>query len=149
MVAIRGNEMAKPRDNRQPDLWLPRLDQVINLKHPLVLLAEKIDWQFLDGRFSTVCTPGPGQPPLPTRLVADLFTLKHMENLSDEVLCERWEENPYYQFFCGELSFRHRAPFDRSSMTRWRQRLGEEQLAALLQESLAVAHKTGAMEQGP
>src|SRR5947208_1274565 len=63
----------------------------------------------------------------------------------DEVLCARWVENPYYQFFCGELSFCHQLPFDRSSMTHWRQRLGEEQLVALLQESLAVAHKTGAL----
>jgi len=53
---------------------------------------------------------------------------------------------PIYQYFCGEVSFCHEAPLDRSSMTRWRQRLGEEQLAALLQESLAVAHKTGAIE---
>lgn len=36
-------------------------------------------------------------------------------------------------------------PFDRSSMTRWHQRLGEEQLVALIQESLSVAHKTGAI----
>jgi hypothetical protein len=43
------------------------------------------------------------------------------------------------------LSFCHRLPFDRSSMTRWRQRLGEEQLVALIQESLSVAHKTGAI----
>jgi IS5 family transposase len=28
-----------------------------------------------------------------------------MHNLSDEVLCARWLENPYYQFFCGELAF--------------------------------------------
>ena len=55
-------------------------------------------------------------------------------------------ENPYYQYFCGEQFFRHELPFDRSSMTRWRQRLGEEHLAALLQESLSVAHKTGAVE---
>ena len=68
-----------------------------------------------------------------------------MHNLSDEVLCARWIENPYYQYFCGELSFCHRLPFDRSSMTRWRQRLGEEQLVALIQESLSVAHKTGAI----
>ena len=68
-----------------------------------------------------------------------------MHNLSDEVLCARWIENPYYQFFCGELSFCHQLPFDRSSMTRWRQRLGEEQLVALIQESLSVAHKTGAI----
>src|SRR6516165_1674456 len=138
--------MAKPRDNRQADLLLARLDQIINMKHPLVLLADKIDWQFLDRRFASVCSDGPGQPGLPTRLVAGLFILKHMENLSDEVLCERWVENPYYQFFCGELSFCHKAPFDRSSMTRWRQRLGEAEIEALLQESLSVAHKTGALE---
>src|SRR5262249_27273091 len=79
-------------------------------------------------------------------LVAGLFILKHMHNLSDEELCARWVENPYYQYFCGEAVFRHELPFDRSSLTRWRQRLGEEQLAALLQESLAVAHRTGAIE---
>src|SRR4051794_12787399 len=68
-----------------------------------------------------------------------------MHDLSDEVLCARWLENPYYQFLCGELSFCHKLPFDRSSLTHWRQRLGAEQLAALLQESLSVAHKTGAL----
>ena len=46
-----------------------------------------------------------------------LFILKHMHNLSDEALCARWLENPYYQFFCGELSFCHQLPFDRSSLT--------------------------------
>jgi IS5 family transposase len=78
--------------------------------------------------------------------VAGLFILKHMHNLSDEALCDRWVENPYFQYFCGEVVFRHELPFDRSSLTRWRQRLGEEQIAALLQESLSVAHRTGAIE---
>ena len=52
-------------------------------------------------------------------------------DLSDEVLCERWVENPYYQHFCGEEFFQHRLVFDRSSLTRWRNRMGEERLAAL------------------
>jgi IS5 family transposase len=138
--------MGRPRDDRQKDLLRPALDQIIDLGHPLVRLAGEIDWGFLDGRFSSVCQPGPGQPGLPTRLVAGLFILKHMHDLSDEVLCARWIENPYYQYFCGELSFCHKLPFDRSSITRWRRRLGEEQLVALLQESLSVAHKTGALE---
>jgi transposase, IS5 family len=137
--------MSKPRDDRQNDLFRPALDQIINLGHPLVRLAAEIDWNFLAGRFGSVCHEGPGHPPLPTRLVAGLFILKHMHNLSDERLCDRWLENPYFQFFCGEVVFRHELPFDRSSLTRWRQRLGEEQLAALLQESVAVAHKTGAL----
>ena len=137
--------MAKPRDDRQKDLLRPALEAIIDMGHPLVRLAREIDWQFLDGRFAGVCAAGAGQPGLPTRLVAGLFILKHMHDLSDEVLCARWLENPYYQFFCGELSFRHKQPFDRSSMTHWRQRLGEEHLVALLQESLSVAHKTGAL----
>jgi IS5 family transposase len=87
----------------------------------------------------------PGQPPLPSRLVTGLLILKHLHDLSDEVLCARWLENPYYQFFCGEESFQHVLPFERSSLTRWRQRLGEAQLSALLQESLSVAHKTDAL----
>jgi IS5 family transposase len=122
------------------------LDKIIDLGHPLVRLAERIDWGFLEARWGAVYEAGPGQPPLPVRLVAGLFIIKHMHNLSDEALCDRWVENPYYQYFCGEHVFRHALPFDRSSMSRWRGRLGAEQIAALIQESLAVAHKTGAIE---
>jgi IS5 family transposase len=137
--------MSKPRDDRQKDLFRPPLEEIIDLGHPLVRLAGEIDWEFLAGRFAAVCASGPGQPPLPTRLVAGLLILKYMHSLSDEALCARWIENPYYQYFCGEVVFRHELPFDRSSLTRWRQRLGEVELAALLQESLSVAHKTGAL----
>ena len=112
-----GGAVAKPRDNRQKDLLRAALEDIIDLAHPLVRLAREIDWQFLDGRFASVCTAGPGQPPLPTRLVAGLFILKNMHDLSDEVLCARWLENPYYQFFCGEVSFCHKLPFERSSLT--------------------------------
>lgn len=137
--------MSKPRDERQNDLFRPALDTIIDLGHPLVRLAREVDWAFIAQRFASVCASGPGQPPLPTRLVAGLLILKHMHSLSDEALCARWIENPYYQHFCGEAVFRHELPFDRSSLTRWRQRLGEDQLVALIQESLAVAHKTGAL----
>ena len=137
--------MSKPRDDRQDDLFRPPLEKIINLRHPLVRLAREIDWEFVARRFGSACRAGPGQPPLPTRLVAGLLILKHMHDLSDERLCERWVENPYFQYFCGEVVFRHELPFDRSSLTHWRQRLGEDALAALLQESLRVAHQTGAL----
>ncbi len=138
--------MGKPRDGRQDDLFRPSLEAIIDPGHPLVRLAGEIDWGFVDGRFSSVYASGPGQPPLPSRLVAGLLILKHMHDLSDEVLCARWLENPYYQHFCGEHVFRHVLPFERSSLTRWRQRLGEAELSALIQESLSVAHKSGALE---
>jgi IS5 family transposase len=55
-------------------------------------------------------------------------------------------ENPYFEYFCGEEFFQHALVFDRSSLTRWRQRMGEEKLQALLQESLAVATRTEAIK---
>ena len=138
----------RPRERResgQGDLLRVRLDQIIDMSHALAKLARAIDWSFLEERFGAVYSDGPGQPPLPTRLMAGLAILKHTFDLSDEVLCERWVENPYYQYLCGEEFFQHRLIFDRSSLTRWRQRMGEEKLQALLQESLSVAHRTGAL----
>src|SRR3989449_2224445 len=139
----------RPRERRETseqDLFRSRLDQIIDIKHALVKLARTIDWRFLEQTFGAVYTDKPGQPPLPTRLMAGLAILKHTYDLSDEVLCERWVENPYFQCFCGEEFFQHRLVFDRSSLTRWRQRMGEQKLQALLQESLAVATRTAAMK---
>src|SRR6266404_3687847 len=134
------------RDTGQSDLLRSRLDAIIDREHALVKLARLIDWPFLEERFGAVYEDKPGRPPLPTRLMAGLAILKHTYDLSDEVLCERWLENPYYQVFCGEEFFQHRLVFDRSSLTRWRQRMGEEKLQALLQESLSVATRTEAIK---
>lgn len=138
----------KPREQTrgQDDLFRSRLDQIIDMGHPLVLLGAKVGWKRVETTFGAVYSDAPGQPPLPTRLMAGLTILKHMHDLSDEELVARWVENPYFQHFCGEEHFRHRAPFDRSSLTRWRQRMGEERLETLLQESLAIAVGSGAIE---
>jgi IS5 family transposase len=132
------------RETGQTDLFRARLDQIVDPTHALVKLAATIDWRFLEERLGAVYDDDPGRPPLPTRLMAGLAILKHLHDLSDEVLCDRWIENPYFQLFCGEEFFQHQPPFDRSSMTRWRQRMGEERLMALLQESLSVATRSGA-----
>ncbi len=39
--------------------------------------------------------------------MAGLAILKHMHELSDEALCDRWVENPCYHLFCGEVFFQH------------------------------------------
>jgi IS5 family transposase len=139
----------RPRERRETgaqDLFRSRLDQIIDMEHALAKLARAVDWGFLERHFGAVYADGAGQPPLPTRLMAGLCILKYAHDLSDEGLCERWVENPYYQYFCGEDFFQHALVFDRSSLTRWRQRMGEEKLKALLQESLSVAVKTKAIE---
>jgi IS5 family transposase len=85
------------RDSGQADLLRARLDAIIDMNHALVKLAQAIDWPFLERRFGAVYEDKPGRPPLPTRLMAGLAILKHTYDLSDEVLCERWLENPYYR----------------------------------------------------
>jgi transposase, IS5 family len=132
------------RDSGQHDLLRSRLDQIVDLAHPLAKLSRTIDWGFIEERLGTAYSDRPGRPPLPTRLMAGLAILKHVHNLSDEALCERWWENPYYQLSCGEEFFCHTLPFDRSSLTRWRQRMGGDKLMALLQESLHTATRLGA-----
>jgi transposase, IS5 family len=92
------------RETGQTDLFKARLDQIINMDHPLAKLAGAIDWGFLETSFGAVYSDGPGQPPLPTRLMAGLAILKHMHDLSNEVLCERWIENPYYQLSAAKSS---------------------------------------------
>ena len=118
----------KPRETRESDeqdLFRSRLDQIMDMNHQLVKLAAQVNW----ARLETVCgeayRDGPGMPLLPTRLMAGLAILKFTFDLSDNACCERWVESPYFQYFCGETFFQHTLPFDRSSMTRWRQRMGE------------------------
>jgi len=138
----------KPRrqhDDGSQDLFRSRLDNIIDPRHELVRLAAAIDWQRIDEAFEPLFGET-GNPALPTRLMVGLQILKYMYALSDPEVTARWVENPYYQHFCGEIYFCHEAPFDRSSMTRWRQRLGGDKLGELIKESLAVAHRTGALQ---
>jgi transposase, IS5 family len=77
----------RPRERRETgeqDLFRSRLDQIIDMKHPLVTLGRTVDWGFLETRFGEVYTDNPGQPPLPTRLMAGLAILKHTYDLSDD-----------------------------------------------------------------
>ncbi len=52
--------------------------------------------------------------------------LQHVHGLSDEAVVARWVENPYFQHFTGETFFQHCAPIHPSSLSRWRDRIGEE-----------------------
>ena len=119
-----------PRETKatgEHDLFRSRLDQILNMQHQLVKLARSVNRKHLETGCGAVYSDAPksdvsakskskgGQPPLPTRLMAGLQILKFSFDLSDEDLCDRWVENPYFQFFCGEEFFLHEPPFDRFS----------------------------------
>jgi IS5 family transposase len=134
-----------PEATDQAELFRSRLDNIVDPKHPLVRLAALIDWTRFAAAFGPLYTDGIGRPGRPTRLMVGLHLLKHMDGLSDEAVCARFLDSPYARLFCGETYFQHGLPLDRSSMTRWRQRIGAERLEVLLAESLAAAQRGGAV----
>ena len=119
-----------PKDKHTPtgDFYQQPLVELINHKHPLVKLAE-----FFPSRT--------GRPATSPRLISGLMYLQHTFGCSDEELIWTWVENPYWQHFCVEIYFQHQAPIDPSSMTRWRQRIGEKGVERLLKETIEVAHR--------
>src|SRR5574343_669216 len=124
------------------DLFQQPLAELINLKHPLVTLAGLIDWPVFETRWSSLFPSRTGRPASPPRLIAGLLYLQHTFACSDEELIWSWVENPYWQHFCGETYFQHEPPVDPSSMTRWRQRVGEEGVEWLLTETIEAARRS-------
>ena len=56
------------------DLFRARLDQIINMKHELVQLAGKLDWEWLDGEIAPLYSDK-GRPGIKTRFVIGLLLL--------------------------------------------------------------------------
>ena len=68
----------------------------VDLDHPLVVLADIIDWGAIERVVPIPATPGPGRPPLSTRLIAGLLYLEYAFKLSDTEVVALWLENPYW-----------------------------------------------------
>ena len=130
----------KPRStpSDHDDLFRARLDQILDTDHPLIRLADKIDWDQIDGRVAQ-CYADEGRPGLSPRLMVGLHYLKHAFDESDESVCDRWVENPYWQYFCGEEYLQHELPIDPSSMTKWRHRVGDKLFSDLLGLTIQLA----------
>jgi len=123
------------------DLFRSRLDQILNRKHPLFVLAGQIDWDFFEREFGSLYVPNVGRPGLPIRLMVGLHYLKNAFDESDESVVDRFLENPYWQYFCGREYFEHELPLDATSLVKWRHRVGEEGMEKLLQETIETAKR--------
>src|SRR5947199_4536950 len=62
------------------DLFRARLDQIINLKHELVQLGGKVDWDWIDGEIAPLYSEN-GRPGIETRFMIGLLLLKHIYGL--------------------------------------------------------------------
>jgi IS5 family transposase len=131
-----------PNLSGQQALFHVRLDALVDMAHPLVQLADQIDWEGLGRKLSEPFHEYKGAPAKPVRLMAGLQYLKHTYNLSDEVLLQRWVENPYWQFFCGRLYFEYEPPIHPTSMTKWRHLHGDN-MEILLRATIGAGLATG------
>ena len=130
----------KPRKEKKTlEIFKVRLEEIINKEHPLVKLTETINWKKLEEKLSKKYSDRMGAPGKEIRLMAGLQYLKYMYNESDEMIVEKFVENPYYQYFCGNEYFEHRLPIDSSSMTNFRKRMGREAIEELFKETVESA----------
>ena len=149
----------------QEDFFRARLEHMIDLKHPLAVLAQRLPWVQIESTLAPLFehkaqpvqsepvqdllgehemrtggqVSAAGRPRLPLRLMASLVYLKHSFNLSDEELVERWSENVVWQYFSGMAYYEPRLPCDATQIGRFRRDLGKAGLEQLLKFTLQTA----------
>jgi IS5 family transposase len=155
------------------DFFRARLDQMIDLRHPLAVLATRMPWADIEASLApafahrdrkgrvvegadmfgaTLAVAGAGvsnagRPRLPIRLMVALLYLKHAYNESDESLVERWAQDVYFQFFSGQVYFEPRLPCDPAQISRFRRVLGEAGVEQLLKTTIEAAVTMGAVKK--
>ena len=114
------------------------LEDMLSHQHPLFQLSNKINWESFENGFSPLYCSTNGRPAHAIRLMCGLLILKHLRNVSDEMVVFQWSENAYYQYFCGGLEFMPKQPCDASELVHFRNRIGEEGMELILAESIRV-----------
>jgi IS5 family transposase len=133
--------------NPQLEMFKTPIKHFITEKHELVLLAQKIPWDDLESELSVYYCEDNGRPSVPIRTVAGILILKRMFNESDESVLDRWVENPYWQYVCGEVYFQHELPFDRTELIKFRKRIGAEGAEKILKMSILLYEKKEIQEK--
>jgi len=138
------------------DFFCASIDEMIDLRDPLAVLASRMPRQDRSGSGASVCTqssrwqgharlgslwredpaPSISQPGRTSACATadddSLLYLKHAFNESDEDVVERWGETTAWQFFAGQAYFEHRQPCDATTLVKFRKLLGEDGVEELL-----------------
>ena len=129
--------LSKKNNINQGSLFFT-LEDTLNKKHPLFILANRVDWQQFEDAFSPLYCHNNGRPAKPVRLMVGLLILKHIRNISDESVVEQWSENLYYQYFCGFQEFVATVPCEASELVHFRKRIGESGIELIFKESIRI-----------
>lgn len=135
--------------DKTPQLEIFRIpiNQFIKEDHELVLLTKTINWDGLEDELKPFYCSDNGRPGIPIRKIAGVLLLRRMFNESDESVLDRWIENPYWQYFCGEVYFQHNSPFDRTELIKFRKRIGEKGAEEILKITVQLFSKKEVQEK--
>ncbi|TAN14024.1 MAG: IS5 family transposase [Burkholderiaceae bacterium] len=147
------------------DFFRARIDQMIDMAHPLAVLARRLPWASLEATLApcfartapaageavaeedlfgavpegVTVLSNAGRPRLAMRLMISLLYLKHAFNLSDEELVARWSENVVWQYFSGREYYEPRLPCDATQLGRFRAAAGEAGVEEILKATIDTA----------
>ena len=155
------------------DFFRSRLDGMIDPRHPLAVLGDKLPWSKLEASIAPIFAHQPkpvetdtgfdfagefvkskggdvshkGRPRLSLRLMIALTMLKNSFNCSDEELVQRFADSVTWQYFAGYEYFDSRLPCDATQVGRFRTALGEAGLEEILSATLKAALDIGAVKK--
>ena len=130
----------------QRDMFRPLLTDFIDTDQELVILADRMDWDYFEDAFAGLYSHT-GQPAMPIRFMVGCLLLKRIYDYGDETLAKAWVMNPYMQYFCGEAYFRHTFPCDPSGFVHFRKRIGSDGIATIFSYSVAIHELDGRVNQ--
>jgi transposase, IS5 family len=132
--------LGKTEKNPQLNLLDVPLVHFINQEHELCQFAKKIDWEAVEKDFAAYYSTT-GAPSVPLRTMIGLNMLKMVFEHGDKAVLDHWLENPYWQHFCGEVSFKNQPPCSVSEFNHFRKRVGKEGEEKIMKIALSTFGK--------
>ena len=123
--------MKGKRPAAEASFLIQDLGEMLDPQQELYLLSQEINWSWIESELSVLYS-SLGRPSKPIRLMVSLLLLKHLKNLGDETVVQEWQQNPYFQFFSGEVRFQWKLPVDPTDLVKFRQRIGESGIEKIL-----------------
>jgi hypothetical protein len=98
----------------------------MNRDNRWIRLADIVPWGDLESSYAKTFSTT-GRPGIRARYVLGSIIIKHQLQCSDDELGEQISENPYMQYFIGLERYQYHLPFDISTLSNVRKRVGKEQ----------------------
>jgi IS5 family transposase len=133
--------MLKPKSSQLSFYGDHIYDQVIPEDHFLKLLEKAVDFGFVNELCRDAYTPDMGRPAYAPEMMFKILFLQFLYDISDRRVEEEVNFNLVLKWFVG-LAI-DEAPPDATSLTRFRDRLGEKRFAGIFNQIVSLAREKG------